>query len=98
VDEKAGLALLKSAAHHNQLVRVSEDLHYTPEQLGEIRLRLATHFAANPTVTVIEFKELLGLTRKYAVELLEHFDTQRFTVRQDNLRVPGLLKPQTQET
>ena len=98
VGEKAGLALLKSAAHHNQLVRVSEDLHYTPEQLGEIRLRLASHFAANPTVTVIEFKELLGLTRKYAVELLEHFDTQRFTVRQDNLRVPGLLKPQTQET
>ena len=45
-----------------------------------------------------EFKELLGITRKHAVELLEHFDTQRLTVRQDNLRVPGLLKPQTQET
>ena len=98
VDEKAGLTLLKSAAHHKQLVRVSEDLHYTPEQLEEIRSRLETHFAKNPTVTVIEFKELLGITRKSAVELLEHFDTQRLTVRQDNLRVPGLLKPQTQET
>ena len=98
VDEKAGLTLLKSAAHHKQLVRVSEDLHYTPEQLEEIRSRLETHFAKNPTVTVIEFKELLGITRKPAVELLEHFDTQRLTVRQDNLRVPGLLKPQTQET
>jgi selenocysteine-specific elongation factor len=77
---------------------VSEDLHYTPEQLEEIRSRLETHFAKNPTVTVIEFKELLGITRKSAVELLEHFDTQRLTVRQDNLRVPRLLKPQTQET
>ncbi|HIL88164.1 MAG TPA: selenocysteine-specific translation elongation factor, partial [Deltaproteobacteria bacterium] len=94
--EKAGLHLLKSATHHKQLVRVSEDLHYTPDQLHEIRLRLETHFQSQPTVTVIEFKELLGITRKYAVELLEHFDTQRLTVRQDNLRIPGLLKPQTQ--
>ena len=97
VDEKSGITLLKSAAHYKQLVRISEDLHYTPEQLAEIRLRLETHFAENPTVTVIEFKDLLGITRKHAVDLLEHFDTQRLTVRQDNLRVPGLLKPQTQE-
>ena len=32
-------------------------------------------------------KDLLGVTRKYAIPLMEYFDSQRITVRQGERRV-----------
>jgi len=37
--------------------------------------------------TIAEFKELLGLTRKYAVPLLEYFDSIRLTIRSKDFRI-----------
>jgi selenocysteine-specific elongation factor len=36
---------------------------------------------------VAEFKELFGLTRKYAIPLLEYLDREHFTQRQGNERI-----------
>ena len=33
LNEKDGIELLKFAAHSKKLVRISEDLHYSPEQI-----------------------------------------------------------------
>ena len=91
LDEKKGIELLKSAVHEKKLVRVAEDLHYTPEQIDGAIERLKEHFTKNSFITVIEFKELLDISRKYAVELLEYFDTQHLTVREDNKRSPSRI-------
>ena len=88
LDEKKGIELLKSAVHDKKLVRVAEDLHYTPEQIDRAIERLREHFTKNSFITVIEFKELLDISRKHAVELLEYFDTRHLTVREDNKRSP----------
>lgn len=37
--------------------------------------------------TIAEFKELFGLTRKYAVPLLEYLDSQRITIRTKEFRI-----------
>ncbi len=91
MQEKDGNALLKTAVHEKKLVRVAEDLHYAPEQLDSAIEKLSDYFTKNTQITVIEFKELLGISRKHAVELLEYFDTQRLTVRHENHRTAGLL-------
>ena len=70
---------------------MAEDLHYTPEQIdGAIEI-LKEHFTKNSFITVIEFKELLDISRKHAVELLEYFDTRHLTVREDNKRSPSRI-------
>ena len=38
-----------------------------------------------------DFKELLDISRKHAVELLEYFDSQHLTIRQENQRVPARI-------
>ena len=72
-----------------RLVRVSQDLSYTTRQLEGLRVKLATHFARKPTLSVAEFKELTGVSRKYAVPLLEHCDRTGWTVRAGDERKPG---------
>jgi selenocysteine-specific elongation factor len=51
--------------------------------------RLKEWFQSQPTISVPEFKNLLGVTRKQAIPLLEYLDSNRYTSRQQNVRVPG---------
>ena len=48
---------------------------------------LRGYLEQNEKITVVDFKELVGLTRKQAVDLLEHFDAAKVTLRLDNERV-----------
>lgn len=87
VDEKTGMQLVKLGTHDRQLVRVKDDLYYTPDTLEQIEVRLRQYLRDNKQITVIDFKDLTGVARKHAVDLLEHFDAERVTIRLDNHRV-----------
>jgi len=91
LNEKDGVAMLKSATFSKRLVRVAEDLYYAPEQTAEILASLRNYLHDNPNITVIQFKELLNISRKHAIDLLEYFDSQHLTIREDNHRVPGTI-------
>ncbi|HOD81081.1 MAG: Selenocysteine-specific elongation factor [Planctomycetes bacterium ADurb.Bin126] len=41
--------------------------------------------------TTVEFRDAIAISRKYAVPLLDYFDTARVTVRNGNRRTPGVL-------
>ena len=91
LNEKDGMTILKSATHSKRLVRVAEDLHYIPEQIASIIESLRFYFSENPNITVIQFKELLNISRKHAIDLLEYFDSQQLTIREDNHRIPARI-------
>lgn len=67
------------------------DVIFHRDAVEEARRRLAPHLGP-PGLRVGEAGRLLGVTRKYAVPLLEHLDAIRFTVRDGDRRVlgPGL--------
>ncbi len=46
-------------------------------------------FSRQPSISVADFKNALGVTRKHAIPLLEYFDRQRLTVRRGDLRIAG---------
>ncbi len=87
LDDKTGVRLVKLGTHNAQLVRVKDDLYYTPDTLGDIERKLRGFLAQHKQITVIDFKDLTGVTRKHAVDLLEHFDAARVTIRLENHRV-----------
>ena len=89
INEKDGIELLKFATHSKKLVRISEDLYYNPYQIEKIMEILDRFFQKNQDINVIQFKELMNISRKYAIDLLEYFDNQRFTIRKENIRVAG---------
>ena len=91
LNEMDGITLLKSAAHSKRIVRVAEDLHYVPEQINTILKSLKFYFSENPNITVVQFKELLNISRKHAIDLLEYFDSQQLTIRKDNHRIPAKI-------
>jgi selenocysteine-specific elongation factor len=48
---------------------------------------VAAHKSQSPTIDVGAFKDMTGVSRKYAIPLLEYMDRERITRRVGNERV-----------
>lgn len=79
--QKAFDALLAGGS----LVKVGDAL-YRGSQIGTIHTKLADFIERNDRMTMAEFRDLLGTSRKYAVPLLEWFDSRGITVRSGDFR------------
>lgn len=64
-----------------EILKVSEELVVLPEQIENLVSRMRREFPSGQTFTVPEFKEILGLSRKYAIPVLEYLDRVRVTRR-----------------
>jgi selenocysteine-specific elongation factor len=71
------------------LVKVSEDLFFYRKAYDQALDLLRKHFEGNDKLTLAEFRDLTGSTRKYAQALLEHFDRVKLTRRVEDYRVPA---------
>ena len=80
--EQAFETLLASGA----LVRVG-DAVYRGDQIAGIRSRLEAALRKENRIAVSAFRELLGTSRKFAVPLLEYFDSAGVTMRSGDVRV-----------
>jgi len=60
-----------------KLVRVADDIHYTPNALKEAESILRKH--APESYTLGEARDLLGISRKYAQKIGEYFDLIKLT-------------------
>jgi selenocysteine-specific elongation factor len=83
--EELGLEpdLFHALLRAGELVRISPDIVYLPEQVEELKRVLAGMPAG---FTVSDFRERAGISRKYAVPFLEWADRLGMTVRQQELR------------
>ena len=94
-DVLAGLKIDQARAHkivtlllrEKLLVKVSEDLVFHQSALAELRKSLAAQKLISPRLDVTRFKDLAGVTRKYAIPLLEYLDRERVTKRVGDARV-----------
>jgi selenocysteine-specific elongation factor len=70
-----------------RLVRVKASLYFHADALAAIQDKLIACFKEKKEMGPADVKDLLGITRKYAIPLMEYFDAQRITVRQGERRV-----------
>jgi selenocysteine-specific elongation factor len=70
-----------------KLVRVRESLYFHADALRDIQERMVSYLRERREIGPAGIKDLFGISRKYAIPLLEYFDAQRVTVRQGEVRV-----------
>jgi len=63
------------------LVKVGDDLVFHRDALDGLRKLVVAQKAKTPKLNVVAFKDLIGVTRKYAIPLLEYLDRERVTRR-----------------
>ena len=91
----AGLKVDKTRAHkivtlllrEKVLMKISEDLVFHRDSLEDLRKRLLSEKTKSPKIDVARFKDLAGVSRKYAIPLLEYLDREHVTRRVGDERV-----------
>ena len=69
-------------------VKISEEFVFAGSVIDSLRSRLADHAAlGDRSIDVPKFKEISGVSRKYAIPLLEYFDREKVTLRVGDKRV-----------
>ena len=68
------------------LIKVSDELVFHRGALEDLRRQMAVYKAKSSKIDVAKFKELTGVTRKYAIPLLEFLDRERVTRRVGDAR------------
>ncbi len=69
------------------LIKLSDDLVFHRDALESLRRQIAAQKTKTPKLNVGNFKDLFGITRKYAIPLLEYLDRERVTRRVGDERV-----------
>lgn len=72
-----------------RLIRLTEELLMSKEWVRKAMHCLQQHFEIHSELSVAEFRNILSTTRKYALPLLEYMDSQKYTKRVGNIRIPG---------
>ena len=85
VEAARARSLLQILLREKRLIRVSDDLVFHHTAMAKLRTMLAGHQAARFNVGT--FKDWTGISRKYAIPLLEYLDRVRVTRREGDERV-----------
>ena len=85
LDSRRAHAILQILLRQGSLVRVSPDLICHSDTLARLKELLQTH--RGQPFSVPEFKEWTGISRKYAIPLLELLDRLHVTQRQGDKRI-----------
>jgi selenocysteine-specific elongation factor len=88
VEPKRAEKILQILLRDKSLIRVTPELIFHRDALAQLRGRLsAFKKTKGERISVPVFKELTGITRKYAIPLLEYLDRERVTRRAGDERV-----------
>jgi len=81
VDKVRAQKIMTLLLREKTLVKVSDELVFHRGALEELRRQMAAYKTKSATIDVAQFKEMTGVSRKYAIPLLEYLDRERVTRR-----------------
>jgi len=82
---------LKLLSYENRIERISGELYLATDLKTVLKEKLSDYFTKQDTLSVGDFKTLIGGSRKYAIPLLEYADAMGWTVREGEGRKQGYL-------
>ncbi|MGA7081443.1 MAG: selenocysteine-specific translation elongation factor [Terriglobales bacterium] len=87
VDKVRAQKIVTLLLREKVLIKISEELVFHHSALMDLRNKVAALKASTPKIDVARFKEMTGVSRKYAIPLLEYLDRERVTRRVGDERV-----------
>ena len=86
VDRARAQKIMTLLLRDKVLVKLSDELVFHRDALAQLRKSVQAHKARSSKIDVAQFKDLIGVSRKYAIPLLEWLDRERVTRRVGDVR------------
>ena len=69
-----------------RIVKIKEDLYFHMDAVNDLKKRLIDFLESNGEMTTPQFKDIAGVSRKYLIPLIEHYDSTNVTIRIGDIR------------
>ena len=81
--------LFQKLLDSGEIVKINEDFYFSNAVIQDLieRLKAFAAKSADRSIDVAQFKDMAGVSRKFAIPLLEYFDQSRITARQGDKRL-----------
>lgn len=86
IDQTRAQKIVTLLLRDRVLVKLSDDLVFHSAALEKLKQQVRAMKATTPQMDVPKFKDTFGITRKYAIPLLEYLDRERVTRRVGDVR------------
>jgi selenocysteine-specific elongation factor len=83
----SGSDVLQVMVKDGLLIKVKEDLYFHQKAIDDLQVKLIAFLKDRGEIDTAQFKEMTGVSRKYAIPLMEYFDKTQITVRVGDNRV-----------
>jgi selenocysteine-specific elongation factor len=87
IDQSRAQKIVTLLLREKVLVKLSDDLVFHQQTLDELKKLVVACKSKSPTIDVARFKDLTGVSRKYAIPLLEYLDREHITRRAADARI-----------
>ena len=81
--------VLESLISSGQLVMLTPQLYYHQQTFDRVLEQTRAFFAEKEELTLAEFRDMLGTSRKYALAVLEYYDRNKMTKKDGDIRRAG---------
>jgi selenocysteine-specific elongation factor len=86
IDKARAQKIVTLLLRERALIKISDELVFHRSALEELRRQMTAYKLKSSTIEVAAFKDLTGVSRKYAIPLLEYLDRERVTKRVGDAR------------
>jgi selenocysteine-specific elongation factor len=86
IDQTRSQKIVTLLLREGVLVKLGDELVFHRASLEQLRKLMAAEKTRTPKIDVSRFKDLIGVTRKHAIPLLEYLDRERVTRRIGDIR------------
>ena len=85
-NEKKVADIIALLSKQGEAVRINDSLALGMSAYEKMIVLLREHYSKKPDMTVAEFRDILGTTRKFALPYLEYLDSNGVTLRVGDVR------------
>jgi len=86
-EEEEVLAVFEHLLHEGVLVKIKSGMYFHHTHFENLKEELINYLKRHKEISTSQFKELTGVSRKYAIPLIEYFDQIKLTLRLGDKRV-----------
>ncbi len=87
IDKNSALKIMQGLIKSKEIVLLKKDVYVARKAFDDAVQKTIDYISENGSITIVQFKDMIGAGRNLAVILLEAMDQRGVTIRQENIRV-----------
>ena len=86
MDAQAVKDVLMHLVEDGRIIKTKDDLYFDKTAIDALKEKIVAFLRENEEITMPQYKEITGASRKYLIPLIEYFDTKNVTIRVGDVR------------